>query len=168
MKRKEEEATDREKKRLCNANETGSRASWSWEGLNPEILALIFVRIPADELCRAVPFVCRCWREAVAGPYCWADVDVERWCRRCNNSDVIDTAVRKLVRRSRGTLRSLSAYKLGDPAFSFAANLSVSFLLFSIVFSIWVLSFSSLDVDSNPRMKLQNCFCYFIGFTLVR
>lgn len=130
---KAEESPEKKKRRLCNSS---SSASSSWEGLNPEILSLIFVRISADELCRSVPFVCRSWREAVAGPYCWADVDVVSWCRRCGNSDVINTAVRKLVRRSRGTLRSLSAYKLGDPAFSFVANLSVSSSV-STFFSTW-------------------------------
>ncbi|XP_072977031.1 F-box protein FBW2-like [Typha angustifolia] len=99
-----------------------------WEGMNPELLALIFVRIlPADEMVRTVPFVCKGWQEAVAGPYCWADIDVEAWCRRVNRSDVIDSVVRRLVRRSRGSVRRLSAYLVGNSGFAFAA-VSASFL----------------------------------------
>ncbi|XP_008798492.1 F-box protein FBW2-like [Phoenix dactylifera] len=75
----------------------------------------------ADEMSRTVPFVCRGWREAVLGPYCWAEIDLEQWCRRVNRSDVIDSAMRRLVRRSRGNLRRLSAYRLGNSAFSYVA-----------------------------------------------
>ncbi|KAL0916273.1 hypothetical protein M5K25_013768 [Dendrobium thyrsiflorum] len=46
----------------CQAAEGGA---WrNWEGLNHEILVLIFTRIPAHEQARTVPFVCRWWREA--------------------------------------------------------------------------------------------------------
>ncbi|XP_020701676.1 F-box protein FBW2-like [Dendrobium catenatum] len=92
-----------------------------WEGLNHEVLALIFTRIPADELARTVPLVCRGWREAVLGPYCWSDIDIEEWCRRVDRPDVIDFAVRKLVRRSRNTLRRLCAYRIGNWGFSLTA-----------------------------------------------
>ncbi|KAJ8618938.1 hypothetical protein MRB53_015124 [Persea americana] len=93
-----------------------------WEDMNREILSLIFVRIPSDEIARAVAFVCRSWRDAVAEPYCWSHIDVEEWCRRCNEPGVIDYAVRKIVRRSGGILRCLSAYKLSDFSFSFIAQ----------------------------------------------
>lgn len=93
-------------------------------GLNPEILALIFVRIPADMMVRSVPLVCKPWREAVAGSYCWTDIDVEDWCRRRkdNNSHSVDSVVRKLVRRSKSTFKRLSTYGLGYSGFSFVAN----------------------------------------------
>ncbi|KAH7655649.1 RNI-like protein [Dioscorea alata] len=97
------------------------RRRWS-EGMSPEVLALIFSRFPADELLRAVPFVCKSWHEAVAGPYCWSEIEIEAWCRRVNRTDVIDFAVRKLVRRSSGTLRRLSAYRIGDSGFAYAAS----------------------------------------------
>ncbi|KAM7472566.1 hypothetical protein LguiA_010749 [Lonicera macranthoides] len=91
-----------------------------WETISPEILALVFVRVPADELVRSVALVCKAWLAAVAGPYCWTDIDVEQWCRRCtSSSDVIDSAVRKLVRRSKCTFQRLSAYRLGNSGFSF-------------------------------------------------
>ncbi|KAI3764228.1 hypothetical protein L2E82_14233 [Cichorium intybus] len=93
-----------------------------WEELNPEILALIFVRIPADEMVRNVPLVCKPWMEAVAGPYCWRDIDVAEWCRRRNEVRAVDLAVRKLVSRSKCTFQRLSTYRLGNPGFIFVAN----------------------------------------------
>ncbi|KVH97380.1 F-box protein FBW2-like [Cynara cardunculus var. scolymus] len=93
-----------------------------WEDLNPEILALIFVRIPADEMVRKVPLVCKPWMEAVAGPYCWLEIDVADWCRRRNDSRVVDLAVGKLVRWSKCTFQRLSAYRLGNPGFVIVAN----------------------------------------------
>ncbi|KAK9268297.1 hypothetical protein L1049_010740 [Liquidambar formosana] len=114
-------------KRICSGVRAASADNNNvvlgrWEGLSPEILALIFVRIPADQMVREVPLVCRSWFAAVAGPYCWTDINVEQWCRRCNSTDVIDSAVRKLVRRSKCTFRRLSAYKLGNAGFAFVAN----------------------------------------------
>ncbi|KAI3719667.1 hypothetical protein L6452_20569 [Arctium lappa] len=93
-----------------------------WEDLNPEILALIFVRIPADEMVRKVPLVCKPWMEAVAGPYCWRDINVAEWCRRRNDIRAVDLAVSKLVRWSKCTFQRLSAYRLGNPGFVFVAN----------------------------------------------
>ncbi|OAY66010.1 F-box protein FBW2 [Ananas comosus] len=113
---------EKEEKRRC-----GVGGGWG-EGMSPEILALIFVRMAADEMVRTVPFVCRAWREAVVGPYCWGEIDVEAWCRRVNRSDLIDAAVRRLVRRSRGFLRRLSAYRLGNSGFSFVAAFTAGFL----------------------------------------
>ncbi|CAK9170541.1 unnamed protein product [Ilex paraguariensis] len=110
-----------ESKRVCFGDDKDDVVG-RWEGLNPEILALIFVRIPADQIVGVVSLVCKSWLEVVAGPYCWAEIDVERWCRRCDRSDLIDSAVRKLVRRSKCTFRRLSAYGLGNAGFSFAAN----------------------------------------------
>ncbi|XP_058097180.1 F-box protein FBW2-like [Magnolia sinica] len=120
----------KKKARLCSdssssqshGEERVSQTCSCWEGLSPEILALIFVRLPPDEMARRVPFVCRSWRETVAGPYCWTEIDIEKWCRRCNRSEIIDPAVRYLVRRSKGTVRFLSAYKLGNRTFAFIAS----------------------------------------------
>ncbi|KAK9096012.1 hypothetical protein Sjap_021509 [Stephania japonica] len=114
----EEETEETRKKKLC----LGGGGEGRWEGVSAEILSLVFVLVPADELLRTVPFVCRAWRDAVAGPECWADIDIEKWCRRCNCPYRIDSAVRKLVRLSRGTCTRLSAYNLSDYTFSFIAN----------------------------------------------
>ncbi|XP_057975768.1 F-box protein FBW2-like [Malania oleifera] len=110
--------------RLCSGQDGGNDvvATGRWESLNPEVLALVFVRIPADELVRVVSLVCKSWLAAVAGPYCWKEIDVEEWCRRSRRPDWIDSAVRKLVRRSRGDFGLLAAFKLGNAGFSFAAN----------------------------------------------
>lgn len=93
-----------------------------WEELSPELLAEICSRLTADETSRVVPFVCRAWRDVVMGPYCWASVDVEQWCRRVDRTDLIDAAIRRLVRRGRGLLQRLSAFKLGSSAFCDAAQ----------------------------------------------
>ncbi|CAL9150100.1 unnamed protein product, partial [Musa hybrid cultivar] len=96
----------------------GGGGRWSrWEDMNPEVLALVFVGMPADVLARTVPFVCPSWREVMAGPYCWSEIDLDQWCRRVDRSDVINFVVRRLVRRSRGTLRRLSAYRLSNSGF---------------------------------------------------
>ncbi|KAJ4957610.1 hypothetical protein NE237_024721 [Protea cynaroides] len=108
------------KRVFCSDADSGTTRCW--EGLNPEVLALIFVRIPPEQVLQAIQLVCKSWREVIAGPYCWTDIDVEQWCRRCCSADSNDTIVRRLVRRSRGTVRMLSAYKLSDSAFSYVAN----------------------------------------------
>ncbi|CAI9269544.1 unnamed protein product [Lactuca saligna] len=93
-----------------------------WDGLNPEILALIFVRIPAEEMVSCVPLVCRPWMEVVAGPYCWQEIDVQAWCRRRNDSHAVDLVVKKLIRRSKWSVQRLSVYRMGESGFFFAAN----------------------------------------------
>lgn len=124
---RETEAKKKKELRLSSSDGNGGASGGRscWEGMNREILSLIFVRIPSDEVARSVAFVCRSWRDAVAEPYSWSHVDVEQWCRRCDEPEVIDHVVRKIVRRSRGTLCCLSAFKLSDFSFSFVAQSSV-------------------------------------------
>ncbi|KAG0460351.1 hypothetical protein HPP92_020237 [Vanilla planifolia] len=93
-----------------------------WDGLNPDVLALIFMKIPSDELARTAPFVCRGWRETLSGPYCWSEIDIEEWCRRVDREDVVDVGVRRLVGRSGRTLRRLTACRIGNSGFSFVAS----------------------------------------------
>ncbi|XP_042448972.1 F-box protein FBW2-like [Zingiber officinale] len=93
-----------------------------WSELTAEVLASIFSLIPTDELARTMSFVCRSWRDVLAEPYCWSIVNLEDWCRRVDRTDVIDFVVRQLVRRSRGTIRRLSVYHLGDSGFVHAAS----------------------------------------------
>lgn len=108
----------------------GGHVQWRWwEEMSPEVLALIFARLPSqDFLLRTVPFVCRAWRYVVSGPYCWAHIDIEQWCRRVSSGDAVDAAVTDLVRRSAGSMRTLCAYKLGDHGFDVALS-SYAFLL---------------------------------------
>ncbi|KAL0916272.1 hypothetical protein M5K25_013767 [Dendrobium thyrsiflorum] len=115
-----------------------------WEGLNHEVLALIFKKIPADEMARTVPFVCKSWQEAVAGPCCWSEIDIEDWCRRVDNPDVIDAVVRKLVRRSRYTLRRLSAYRIQNWGFSLTASFGMNLNVLEIPMS---------EVDDSALQK---------------
>ncbi|KAI3747017.1 hypothetical protein L6452_09459 [Arctium lappa] len=86
-----------------------------WEALNPEILALIFIKIPAYEMVRCVPFVGKPWMEVVVGPYCWQDIDVQAWCRcrNLNHAVDVDLVIKKLVCRSKFTVQRLFAYRLG-------------------------------------------------------
>ncbi|XP_071718857.1 F-box protein FBW2-like [Rutidosis leptorrhynchoides] len=94
-----------------------------WAALNPELLALIFVKIvPVDEMMKSVPLVCKGWLEVVAGPYCWSEVDVQGWCRRRNDSDAVDMVVKKVVRRSKCMLQRLFAYRVGESGFFYLAN----------------------------------------------
>ncbi|KAI3676643.1 hypothetical protein L1987_86255 [Smallanthus sonchifolius] len=93
-----------------------------WEGLNPEILALIFVKMGVEEMVSRVPFVCKGWMEVVAGPYCWSEVDLEAWCRRRDDSHAVDLVVKKVVRRSKFTVQRLSAYRMGESGFFFVAH----------------------------------------------
>ncbi|TYG91635.1 hypothetical protein ES288_A12G278300v1 [Gossypium darwinii] len=107
------------KKMMYNSN-----GEWGkWEDLNPEILALILVRIPAEERVATASLVCKSWMSCVLGPFCWSDIDIQDWCRRRHLAvEYVNSAVRKLVRRSKGTFRRLSAFRLGDSGFAFAAN----------------------------------------------
>ncbi|CAN4080625.1 unnamed protein product [Withania somnifera] len=123
------ESTESESKRACIKvdDDAVCICGGGWAELSPEILASIFVRIgPPELMVSSVVLVCRSWMETVAGPYCWTEIDLEEWCRRCciaNRSHLIDPVVRRIVRRSRSTCRRLSTYHLGDAGFSFAANL---------------------------------------------
>ncbi|KAF7016715.1 unnamed protein product [Triticum aestivum] len=96
---------------------------WRWtEAVSPEIMALILRgRFAADEIARGPSAVCRAWREAAASPDMWGDVDIEAWCRRIKCRVRADAAVRRLVARSQGTIRRLSAYRVGDAALAYAA-----------------------------------------------
>jgi hypothetical protein len=96
---------------------------WRWtEAVSPEILALVLRgRVAADEVARGAALVCRAWREAAASPDMWGEVDIEAWCRRVNCRSRADAAVRRLVARAEGTLRRLSAYRIGDASLTYVA-----------------------------------------------
>ena len=101
----------------------GGGGGGKWESLNPEILALIFTRLSAEERVGVLPVVCKSFAACVHGPYCWAEIDIDQWCRKMDRTGFqVDSAVRKLVRRTRGTVRRLSAFKVGDPGFAYVAN----------------------------------------------
>ncbi|KAL3380632.1 hypothetical protein AABB24_001006 [Solanum stoloniferum] len=126
--REEMESTNGKSNRVCVRveNDAVCATGGRWDELSPELLASIFVRIvPPELMVKSVALVCRNWMEIVSGPYCWTEIDLEHWCRKCciaNRSHLIDPVVRKIVRRSRSTFRRLSTYRLGDVGFSFAAS----------------------------------------------
>jgi hypothetical protein len=111
-----------------------------WESLNPEILALIFTRLTAEERIGVLSCVCQSWALCLHGPYCWAEIDIEQWCRKMDRTIFqVDSAVRKLVRRSKGTVRRLTAFKVGDAGFAYVSNWyasSVYFLIRFLVFQV--------------------------------
>lgn len=103
--------------------EVAAAYEWRWtEAVSPEILALVLRgRVAADDVARGAALVCRAWSQAVASPDMWGDVDIEAWCRRVNCRAKADAAVRRLVARAQGTLRRLSAYRVGDAALTYVA-----------------------------------------------
>ncbi|XP_031482492.1 F-box protein FBW2-like [Nymphaea colorata] len=103
----------------------GEGAGFGWESMSPEVLALVFVRLPLKEMAGVVPCVCRSWREVIMGPHCWAEIDVEEWCRRVNDPCQITNLLNKLVARSAGSVRKLSAYRV-DSDYTFASIASRS------------------------------------------
>ncbi|XP_020679922.1 F-box protein FBW2-like [Dendrobium catenatum] len=106
-----------------------------WEGLNHDILALIFKNISSDEMARTISFVCKSWHKAVESPCCWTEINVEEWCHHVNHPDVIDAVVRKLVCRSRYTLRRLSAYRIQNWGFSLTASFGINLNVLEIPMS---------------------------------
>ncbi|XP_076896129.1 F-box protein FBW2-like [Bidens hawaiensis] len=108
---------------ITSAGEEPVAAEWRrWEGMNPEILALIFKRMSVEEMMSRVPRVCKGWNEVVAGPYCWSEVDLVRWCRGRSESGEVDRVVKKLVRRSKFMVQRLAACRMGQSSFFFAAH----------------------------------------------
>ncbi|KAG9446739.1 hypothetical protein H6P81_012867 [Aristolochia fimbriata] len=98
------------------------RSGGPWDALSSELVGEIASHLPGDEVARSVAFVCKSWAEAVAGPYCWSVIDINKWCRRCDRFDVINFVVRKLIRRAGAAVRRLAVFKLDDSALSFVAS----------------------------------------------
>ncbi|XP_074556272.1 F-box protein FBW2-like [Curcuma longa] len=147
-----------QKQRLLGGGNGGGDSKWA--ELTPEVLASIFALIPTDELARTMSFVCRSWRDVLAEPYCWSVVSLEDWCRRVDRADVIDFVVRQLVRRSRGTIRRLSVYHLGDSGFAHAAlfcrSLSVLEMAVSFVTDKMVKKHESL-LSNLTLLDISHC-----------
>ncbi|OWM80999.1 F-box protein FBW2 [Punica granatum] len=95
-----------------------------WDELIPDALALIFRNLSLHEILTVVPGVCKLWAKAVAGPYCWQEINIEDWSSRCH-PDHIDRMLEMLVRRSGGSIRKLNVSGLGlkdKGIFSFIAE----------------------------------------------
>lgn len=95
-----------------------------WDELIPDALGLIFRNLSLHEVLTVVPGVCKSWGKAVAGPYCWQEINIEEWSRRCH-PDHIDRMLQMLVMRSGGSPRELIVSSLGlrdKGIFSFIAE----------------------------------------------
>ncbi|OMO73053.1 F-box protein FBW2 isoform 1 [Corchorus olitorius] len=93
-----------------------------WDELIPDALALIFKNLSLQEILTVIPGVCKSWRKAVTGPYCWQDIDVEQWSQHCR-PETLDRMLQMLINRSSGSLRKLCVTGLpNDRSFSFIAD----------------------------------------------
>ena len=90
-----------------------------WDELIPDALGLIFSNLSLQEVLTVIPSVCKSWRKAVIGPYCWLEIDIEEWSNQCQ-PDHLDQMLRMLITRSNGSLRKLCVSGLqNDTIFSF-------------------------------------------------
>lgn len=93
-----------------------------WDELIPDALALIFKNLSLQEILTVVPRVCKSWGRAVAGPYCWQEIDIEEWSQHCQPEN-LDRMLQMLITRSCGSLRKLCVSSvLSEPSFSFIAD----------------------------------------------
>ncbi|XP_074590592.1 F-box protein FBW2-like [Curcuma longa] len=93
-----------------------------WAELIPDALGLIFCNLPLKEILTVVPRVCKSWGMAVLGPYCWQEIDIHKWSKRCD-PELLDQMLRMLIERSCGSFRRLSVYGLQtESMFTFIAD----------------------------------------------
>ncbi|XP_007047900.2 PREDICTED: F-box protein FBW2 [Theobroma cacao] len=93
-----------------------------WDELIPDALGLIFKNLSLQEILTVIPRVCKSWRRAVTGPYCWQDIDIEQWSQHCL-PETLDRMLQMLINRSSGSLRKLCVTGLpNDRSFSFIAD----------------------------------------------
>ncbi|KAB2001028.1 hypothetical protein ES319_D12G272200v1 [Gossypium barbadense] len=91
-----------------------------WVDLNPDILSLILLRIPTHQRVSTASLVCKSPLSCVLDPFFWSDIDLLDWYRRHPYLEIkyVDSTVRKLIRRSKGTFRRLFSFRLGDAGFA--------------------------------------------------
>lgn len=77
-----------------------------WDDLIPDALGLIFRNLSLKEVLTVIPRVCKSWGKAVAGPYCWQEIDIEEWSNG-REPDQLDRMLQLLITRSAGSLRKL-------------------------------------------------------------
>ncbi|XWS41600.1 hypothetical protein CRYUN_Cryun17cG0095900 [Craigia yunnanensis] len=93
-----------------------------WDELIPDALGMIFKNLSLQEILTVIPRVCKSWRRAVTGPYCWQDIDIEQWSQQCR-PETLDRMLQMLITRSSGSLRKLCVTGLpNDRSFSFIAD----------------------------------------------
>ncbi|KAF5192596.1 F-box protein fbw2 [Thalictrum thalictroides] len=93
-----------------------------WDELIPDALGMIFCNLSLQELLTVIPRVCKSWGKAVAGPYCWQEIDIDEWSTYCPPEHILPM-VRMLIMRSGRSLRKLCVSSIPtDEAFSFIAD----------------------------------------------
>ncbi|KAK1401097.1 F-box protein FBW2 [Heracleum sosnowskyi] len=107
------------RKRVCEDDEA---EHGKWESIPEEMLVLVVVKIPVDEMMRVVPLVCKAWWGVVSSPHCWKNINLSQWSFGKQRSKQVDVAVKKLVGYSKSSFQMLSASRLGNSGFAFAAN----------------------------------------------
>ncbi|XP_043714670.1 F-box protein FBW2-like [Telopea speciosissima] len=93
-----------------------------WDELIPDALGLIFSNLSLKDKLTVIPRICKSWRKAVMGPYCWQEIDIEEWsCRR--QPEELDRMLQMLITRSSGSPRKLCVCDIpNDAIFSFIAD----------------------------------------------
>lgn len=93
-----------------------------WDELIPDALGLIFQNLSLQTVLTVIPSVCKSWGRAVAGPYCWQEVDIEEWSRH-REPEIQERMLQMLVGRSGGSLRTLCVSGIREErSFSFIAD----------------------------------------------
>ncbi|XP_038997648.1 F-box protein FBW2-like isoform X3 [Hibiscus syriacus] len=96
-----------------------------WDELLPDALGLIFKNLPLQEILTVIPRVCKSWRRAVSGSYCWQDIDIEQWSQQCR-PEILDRMLQMLITRSSGSLRKLCVTGLPNgQSFSLIADKNI-------------------------------------------
>lgn len=111
-------------KRVCENDE---QEHGRWESFPEEMLVMVVEKIRVDEMMRVVPLVCKAWWGVVSSPDCWKNINLLQWSLGKQRSKQVDVAVKKLVAYSNSSFQMLSAFRLGNAGFAFAANRYVLF-----------------------------------------
>lgn len=85
----------------------------NWDELIPDALGLIFKNLTLEETLTVIPRVCKSWGRAVAGPYCWQEIDIVQWSK-FRSPQTVDRMLKMLITRSSGSLRKLCVSGLPD------------------------------------------------------
>lgn len=94
----------------------------NWAEMLPEALGQIFAKISLEEMLTVAPMVCKSWQKATMEPYCYLEIDIERWCQ-IQQPENIDRMLQLLVKRSQGAVQKLCFSGLcNDETFSLIAS----------------------------------------------
>ncbi|KAG1342383.1 F-box protein FBW2 [Cocos nucifera] len=127
-----------------------------WEELIPDALGLIFRNLSLQEILTVVPRVCKAWRRAVSGPYCWQEIDIEEWSQRCK-PEHLDRMLQMLIARSCNSFRRLCVSGLpNDSTFSFIADQPRIFVIWLAVQNYWFTIAVSLQTLELPRSEISD------------